>query len=107
MATIGKPKSLTIRAYQVGFGDCFLLTFHYKAEDRHVLIDFGSTELPKTAPKDLMMLVANDIAAECAGKLDAIVATHRHRDHISGFATAANKKGTGDIIAACNPDVVV
>ena len=42
------PKKLTIRAYGVGFGDCFLLTFHYagKTGDRHVLIDFGTTQKP-------------------------------------------------------------
>ena len=35
-----------LRAYQVGFGDCFLVTFHYGEErpaTAHVLIDFGST----------------------------------------------------------------
>ena len=53
MATDLKPTGLTIRAYQVGFGDCFLLTFEYdkatkKADkERHILIDFGSTGMPK------------------------------------------------------------
>ena len=108
MATT-KPKSVTIRSYQVGFGDCFLLTFHYtgKPGDRHVLIDFGSTGQPKTAGKDPMLKVAEDIKAQCNGKLHAVIATHRHKDHISGFAT--NKKGTasGDVIASCKPDVVL
>jgi len=101
-----KPHKLTLRAYQVGFGDCFLLTFHYTNKDRHVLIDFGSTGLPKTAPADLMLRVATDIKEQCGGKLHAVVATHRHKDHISGFATS-NGKGSGDIIASCNPDVVI
>jgi len=103
-----KPDRLTLRSYQVGFGDCFLLTFHYSGNNnRHILVDFGSTSLPKTGPKDLMLRVAKSIKEECEGKLHAVVATHRHRDHISGFAT--NKAGTasGDIIASCKPDVVV
>ena len=27
------PKSVTIRSYQVGFGDCFLLQFHYDGDE--------------------------------------------------------------------------
>lgn len=105
------PHALTIRAYQVGFGDCFLLSFHYKSEDRHVLIDFGSTYKPKTSKiglGELMLDVARDIEKECKGKLHAVVATHRHRDHVSGFATGtADKEGPGDIIARCKPDVII
>jgi len=108
MATL-KPKSLVLRSYQVGFGDCYLLTFQYNGgtKDRHVLIDFGSTGQPKSAGDKLMLRVAQDIKAVTGGKLHAVVATHRHKDHISGFAT--NKQGTasGDIIASCNPDVVI
>ncbi len=51
MAPSRKPTSVTIRSYQVGFGDCFLVSFNYgedgTAARRHVLIDFGSTSLPK------------------------------------------------------------
>jgi hypothetical protein len=102
-----KPTRLTLRSYQVGFGDCYLLTFHYASFDRHVLIDFGSTGQPKTAGENLMLRVAQDIEKECNGKLHGVVATHRHKDHISGFATARNGKGSGDVIAGCKPDVVV
>lgn len=108
MASI-KPKSLTLRAYQVGFGDCFLLTFHYNGQthDRHVLIDFGSTGQPKSSGEKLMLRVAEDIKKQTAGKLHAIIATHRHKDHISGFATNKKQTASGDIIASCNPDVVL
>ena len=43
-----KPHTLTLRAYGVGFGDCFLLTFRYNDDtgDRHMLIDFGCTQKP-------------------------------------------------------------
>ena len=103
-----RPSSLTLRAYRVGFGDCFLLTFHYaRGGDRHVLIDFGSTGRPKGIKADLMTRIARDIATECNGKLHAVVATHRHKDHISGFATEEDGSGTGDIIRGLNPDVVV
>ncbi|MEP6636866.1 MAG: hypothetical protein ABJB97_09090 [Acidobacteriota bacterium] len=102
-----KPNKLTLRAYQVGFGDCFLLTFHYAKFERHVLIDFGSTGQPKGSGEKLMSRVATDIQKECGGKLHAVVATHRHKDHISGFSTSGGKNASGTIIAGCDPDLVI
>jgi ribonuclease BN (tRNA processing enzyme) len=101
------PKRMTIRTYNVGFGDCFLLSFDYGAgSERHVLIDFGSTGLPKGVPATRMMEIAQDIKQRTNGKLHAVVATHRHKDHISGFETK-NGKGTGDVIRSLKPSVVV
>jgi hypothetical protein len=98
------PQKITLRAYPVGFGDCFLLSFGYTSGDRHGLIDFGSTGLPKQAPKGLMKQIAADIKKACGGQLHVVVATHRHKDHISGFATTG---GPGKVIAACKPKVVI
>ena len=109
-----KPTGLRIRAYDVGFGDAFLLTFTYpkkaqaREQKRHVLIDFGSTGLPEGTPADQMVRVAQDIRTECGGvngKLHVVVATHRHKDHISGFATDGD--ATGKIISALKPEVVI
>jgi beta-lactamase superfamily II metal-dependent hydrolase len=103
------PTQLTLRVYNVGFGDCFLLTFEYPGStgNRHVLIDFGSTGKAEGASQTLLVDIANDIKAQTQGKLHAVVATHRHKDHISGFTTNAKKNGSGDIIASLKPDVVV
>ena len=91
--------------YNVGFGDCFLLSFHYPSEDRHLLIDYGSTAAPKNARGAFMTAIANDIRTQCGGKLHGLVATHRHRDHISGFSTEG--EATGKIIALLQPDFVI
>jgi hypothetical protein len=99
---------MTLRAYQVGFGDCFLLTFHYRNErDRNVLMDFGSKRKPKGYEGNVMVEIAKDIHEKCGGQLDLVIATHRHQDHISGFATASNGKGSGDIIASCKIGAVI
>lgn len=99
------PTQVTIFAYQVGFGDCFLLRFHYDGFDRHVLIDFGSYPKPKGVERKFMLGIAEGIRDRCNGKLDAVVVTHRHADHINGFAT--DKDGSGTVIADCHPDLIV
>jgi hypothetical protein len=105
---VTSPDKVSIRTYHVGFGDCFLVSFHYAdAGERHILVDFGSTGLPDGTPPSRMMDVAHDIRDRCGGKLHAVVATHRHKDHISGFATQSGGSGTGDVIRALRPDVVI
>jgi hypothetical protein len=101
-----KPQQLTIRAYDVGFGDCFLLTFHYVRGPRYVLIDFGSTAAASKGTP-LTMTIAENIAEVTDGKLDAIIVTHRHADHLNGFTTTRNRKGPGDIIRKCARDAVI
>ena len=81
-------ESCRIRMYRVGFGDCFLLTVGYgEGERRHVLFDFGRTEAREGAPTESD--VAEDIANHCGNDPLIIVATHRHKDHISGFTGAS------------------
>lgn len=96
------PNHVRIRSYNVGFGDCFLLSFTYPGGDaKHILIDFGSTKLPRRGPKGLGQ-VAEKIRSDSGGKLAMVVATHRHADHISGFAGES-----GAVIRALAPDLVV
>lgn len=99
------PDAVRLRTYQVGFGDCFLLSFAYAKRSCHVLVDFGSTSLPKGTS---MVDVARDIASVCKkGDELVVVVTHRHQDHLSGFATKRDGKGPGDILRALAPRLVV
>lgn len=93
-----------LRAYNVGFGDCLLLTVHYTdRSQRSILIDFGSTGLPASAPPTRMADIAGDIARETGGHLDVVVATHRHADHISGFGSGKS----GDLIESLDPKMII
>jgi hypothetical protein len=53
-----------------------------------------------------MERIAKQIAVDCGGKLTAVIATHRHKDHISGFSMNGTK-GPGAIIRKLKPEVVL
>jgi beta-lactamase superfamily II metal-dependent hydrolase len=77
-----------VRMYRTGFGDCFLITFDPVGTAKHVLIDFGSHMHGDIGTMDLIM---DDIEAVSGKQLEVIVATHAHRDHISGFGKFADR----------------
>ena len=68
------------------------------ADAADYLLTMAIRALDYTPPID----IAHNIAEVCEGRLDAIVATHRHQDHISGFAGE-----TGKIIVGLLPQVVI
>lgn len=80
--------SVRVRMYNAGFGDCFLLTFPAADRPRKVLIDCGKHTLSKTGPKlgRIVEQVLKDIQEPEGPRVDVVVATHRHWDHVQGFA---------------------
>lgn len=76
--------------YNVGFGDCFLLIFPAPdGRPRKVLIDCGAHFLGKNPDppfKDVIKQLIEDVKEDGAPKIDVVIATHRHQDHVSGFA---------------------
>lgn len=80
---------VAIRMYNTGFGDCFLLGFSSNGVTRRILIDCG---MHHSAPGPFPMdRIVDDIIAtlnkDAGGRLEAVVVTHRHSDHVSGFAS--------------------
>jgi L-ascorbate metabolism protein UlaG (beta-lactamase superfamily) len=74
--------------YRHGLGDCFLLALPDRDGGPHfVLIDCGVVQGTPDA-ESRMWRVAQDIRAETRSHLDAVVATHPHWDHVSGFLQA-------------------
>ena len=80
-------KSARIRMYRQGLGDCFLLTFPKAKGESHVLIDCGVLTGTEDA-EGKMKKVAQNILDVTKRRLDVLVATHEHWDHISGFLQA-------------------
>ncbi len=74
--------------YRYGLGDCFLLTFTDADDEKyHILIDCGVISRSKDViPK--MKEVAENIYNETDKKIDLLIATHEHWDHVSGFSQA-------------------
>src|SRR5207248_2666973 len=79
------PDQPRIRMYRHGLGDCILLTLpRPRGGPGHVLIDCG---VLGTGPRR-MAAVAEDLHRTTGGRLDVVVATHAHWDHVSGFVQA-------------------
>jgi hypothetical protein len=77
-----------IRMYRPGgIGDCFLLTFQGADRPVHMLIDCGILKGTPDGTKALQAVMQN-VHQETQHKLDILVVTHEHWDHISGFLMA-------------------
>lgn len=92
MNTTQTPVRVRVRMYQVGFGDCILLTVEYAHPDdegraeRHILFDCGTTRAPSSGKDTATMTAVADLVAQHThGRLDVLVVTHRHKDHLFGF----------------------
>jgi beta-lactamase superfamily II metal-dependent hydrolase len=85
-ASSGGAKTLRVRMYRVGFGDFFLLTVRNGDEEKHILIDCGVHAVDLGSIQDAVKQMAGD----CGKHLSLVIMTHRHADHISGFAKCAD-----------------
>lgn len=89
-AAVSQPApKLTVRHYCQGIGDSHLLTFSKPdGSPFRMLIDCGVHSSVSGGSK-LIREIAADIKEACGGKLDVLVVTHEHWDHVSGFLYAA------------------
>jgi len=81
-------RQATIRMYNVGFGDAFLISIHNGKRLSRVLFDCGSIEAAEGIKMESIVeqIVADATDPDGVARIDVVVATHRHKDHVSGFA---------------------
>jgi competence protein ComEC len=90
----GPPAGLVVRFFDVGQGDAALVT---TPEGASVLIDGGPDE----------HLVATELAAVGVKRLDVVVATHPHADHIVGLPAVLGRVPVGLLLEPGCPDTSV
>jgi hypothetical protein len=87
------PKEgVKVRMYRTGLGDCFLLAFPRTATARdrrdvfYLLIDCGVYKgTPEPNNTTRIRKIVQDIRDATGGRLDLLVITHEHWDHVSAF----------------------
>jgi len=78
---------LLVRAYKVGCGDCIYVRIPDGKDGFHILIDYG-TKSKEDVLRNAILHLESELPEGSKPKkkrLDLIVATHRHEDHIKGF----------------------
>src|SRR3954447_24412166 len=87
MATKKQTRAARLRMYNVGFGDAFLLTLPTDEGDRRILIDCGSVAKASRSIGEIAQSIVEELSDQGKPRLDIVIATHRHRDHVAGFAS--------------------
>src|SRR5262249_3761138 len=79
-----------VRMYRQGLGDCFLLALPKQdGSPFFLMIDCGVILGTEDAAAKMNRVVA-DIIGETNGRVDLLIVTHEHWDHVSGFNQASN-----------------
>jgi beta-lactamase superfamily II metal-dependent hydrolase len=81
-------RKVKIGMYNVGFGDAFLMRIETGEGVKKILIDCGSHP-GGPGPKPMSVIckrIVEDVRdADGVPRIDVVVGTHRHADHVSGF----------------------
>lgn len=93
--TVEGEQPVTIHFIDVGQGDSTLI----KAYDKNILIDAGEN--------DKGDLVVNYLKQQGVEKLDVLVSTHPHSDHIGGLDVVVKEMDVGKILAPKIPEAIL
>jgi len=74
--------TFSVRAYNVLFGDAILVSWDEADRVHHAFVDFGNFHNDSNT---VFEAVYRDVLRLTKGRLDLVVITHRHLDHLEGF----------------------
>src|SRR5262249_58069823 len=81
---------IRVRMYRVGFGDFFLITCLNGGAPAHIIVDCGVFKgTSQTGDIGSIEAAVADMVQTTGGHVALIIMTHRHADHIAGFARCA------------------
>jgi hypothetical protein len=86
------PSGVKVRMYRHGHGDCFLLAFRGSSgQPVYVLIDCGYKPGSNTnfGLADIGKVVSH-IGGSTKNRLDLVIVTHEHQDHVNAFGKAGS-----------------
>ncbi|HEX8767555.1 MAG TPA: MBL fold metallo-hydrolase [Jatrophihabitans sp.] len=80
--------TVTVRMYNPGFGDMFVVTVQGGSKRWRAVVDCGVHSSGQARPlKDTVEQLVEDLrAGQAPAHVDVVIATHHHADHIAGFA---------------------
>ena len=83
---------IRVRMYRVGFGDFFLITcLNGDEKPLHMVVDCGVFKgTSQTGDLNSIEAAIADMVQMTEGQVALIIMTHRHADHIAGFARCAD-----------------
>jgi hypothetical protein len=77
-----KVTGASVRMYRLGTGDCFVIKFlSGRTETFKMMIDCGAA----SGSKERFEKHVNDLVEHVANRVDVLVVTHEHKDHVYGF----------------------
>ncbi|MEN9933587.1 MAG: hypothetical protein RLZZ387_166 [Chloroflexota bacterium] len=90
---MSEQTKVRVRMYRQGLGDCFLLRFTPPSGAAFSMVIDCGVFTGSDGQTERMREIAQDISVETtgageAGRVDVLVATHQHGDHLSGFNQA-------------------
>lgn len=82
---------IRVRMYRVGFGDFFLVTFLDDGQPVHVIVDCGVFKgTSQTGDIGSIEAAVANMLETTGRQVALIIMTHRHADHIAGFARCSD-----------------